>query len=368
MSTKTTTYGLIKPELTDAADITAYNDNWDKIDDELKNASEKTNEKLPLKGGTMQGAIKIKSGASHGIETTDGEKIIYHHVDNGVYIGGTTSAPGEGVTSINSANGLYVRNGTLVANRGLSVLGEINIDPGASGGIFVADGYYLIYAEDVGMGIHIGGTPDTPRPGETSIYSEDGLVVRNAGITSSGKLTVTTGGANITDGADVEGNLNTTGTLGVKGSATVGGGLTLTDAGTDTLKSTYWTTAKATSSPNAIFDGNGGLRMTSGSSRRFKREIIDLPEEEANKVLDLRPVEFEFKLDEPGKKRNGFIAEEVYETAPQFADYDINEDGTVQCNNVRYGEITAALVHIIKRQQQQINELMRKVNDLTKEG
>ena len=32
MSTTTTKFGLIKPELTDAADITAMNENWDKID------------------------------------------------------------------------------------------------------------------------------------------------------------------------------------------------------------------------------------------------------------------------------------------------------------------------------------------------
>lgn len=36
MSTTTSKYGLIKPELTDAADITAFNSNWDKIDAELK--------------------------------------------------------------------------------------------------------------------------------------------------------------------------------------------------------------------------------------------------------------------------------------------------------------------------------------------
>lgn len=33
MSTTTKNFGLIKPELTDAADITAMNENWDKIDD-----------------------------------------------------------------------------------------------------------------------------------------------------------------------------------------------------------------------------------------------------------------------------------------------------------------------------------------------
>ena len=36
MSTTTKNYGLVKPELTDTADITAMNENWDKIDEELK--------------------------------------------------------------------------------------------------------------------------------------------------------------------------------------------------------------------------------------------------------------------------------------------------------------------------------------------
>mgnify|MGYP003559145305 CR=1 FL=1 len=39
MSTTTTNYGFIKPELTDAADITAMNSNWDKIDEELGKVS-----------------------------------------------------------------------------------------------------------------------------------------------------------------------------------------------------------------------------------------------------------------------------------------------------------------------------------------
>jgi len=40
MSIPTSNYGLIKPELTDAADITAYNNNWDTIDNELNKLNE----------------------------------------------------------------------------------------------------------------------------------------------------------------------------------------------------------------------------------------------------------------------------------------------------------------------------------------
>lgn len=39
MSTTTTNFGLIKPELSDPADITALNANWDKIDEKLQESA-----------------------------------------------------------------------------------------------------------------------------------------------------------------------------------------------------------------------------------------------------------------------------------------------------------------------------------------
>lgn len=52
MSTTTTNLGLIKPELTDAADITAMNENWDKIDTELKDAEDHASNKSNPHGVT----------------------------------------------------------------------------------------------------------------------------------------------------------------------------------------------------------------------------------------------------------------------------------------------------------------------------
>jgi hypothetical protein len=40
MALKTSNFGLIKPELMDTADITAFNENWDKIDEQLLKAGE----------------------------------------------------------------------------------------------------------------------------------------------------------------------------------------------------------------------------------------------------------------------------------------------------------------------------------------
>ena len=42
MSTKTTNFEFVKPELTDSADITMMNGNWDKIDEKLKEMESKS--------------------------------------------------------------------------------------------------------------------------------------------------------------------------------------------------------------------------------------------------------------------------------------------------------------------------------------
>jgi hypothetical protein len=67
MSTTTPNYGLVKPQLTDTADITAMNPNWDKIDQELKKKYGTDNKPtasdvgaLPLDGSVpMSGALDI---------------------------------------------------------------------------------------------------------------------------------------------------------------------------------------------------------------------------------------------------------------------------------------------------------------------
>lgn len=176
------------------------------------------------------------------------------------------------------------------------------------------------------------------------------------GITASGALAPMSG-SGWSQGNDLGTSSYSFGTLYSKQA-------TLSGNGASTLVSPYWETAAATSAPNAIFDGNGGLRRTSGSSKRFKRNIVDLTVEEANKVLELRPVEFEFKLDPEGKKRNGFIAEEVMEITPQFVDYTELEDGEIQCDNVRYGEITAALLVVLKEQKKEIENLKSEIEKI----
>lgn len=61
MSTTTTNYELIKPALTDTADITATNVNWDVVDQKLKDAL----------SGNLEGIIPIEHGG-HGANNNTG--------------------------------------------------------------------------------------------------------------------------------------------------------------------------------------------------------------------------------------------------------------------------------------------------------
>lgn len=76
MSTTTTNYGFIKPQLSDPADITATNSNWDKLDENLKNIDDKASidtsqfyspynkpSASDVKSGTLAGQVKANASA-----------------------------------------------------------------------------------------------------------------------------------------------------------------------------------------------------------------------------------------------------------------------------------------------------------------
>lgn len=68
MSTTTTNFGLVKPELTDPADITQTNENWDKIDAELLK-----NDKIFIAEFPQNGYDEIVEAAN------SGKMVFYKH-------------------------------------------------------------------------------------------------------------------------------------------------------------------------------------------------------------------------------------------------------------------------------------------------
>lgn len=93
-------------------------------------------------------------------------------------------------------------------------------------------------------------------------------------------------------------------------------------------------------------------RVDNPSSRELKKNIFDISEEEANKILDLRPVSFDYK-DGTSDNRRGFIAEEVSEYLPNL----VSENEVTHLPNLNYVELVPYLVKVCQMQEKRIKAL-----------
>lgn len=105
----TKNYGLIKQELTDAADITQISQNWDKVDTELKKLDD---EKFDKAGGTITGATTVngKITAKGGLTVTGGTTTDTLNATGAITVGsvkttGNVSAGSMTVTGDVTVNG-----------------------------------------------------------------------------------------------------------------------------------------------------------------------------------------------------------------------------------------------------------------------
>jgi phage minor structural protein len=94
------------------------------------------------------------------------------------------------------------------------------------------------------------------------------------------------------------------------------------------------------------------VQCTQTSSRELKKNIFDISEGEAYKVLDLRPVSFDYK-DGTSDNRRGFIAEEVKEYFPNL----VSENPETHLPNLNYTEIIPYLVKVCQMQEKRIKAL-----------
>lgn len=97
--------------------------------------------------------------------------------------------------------------------------------------------------------------------------------------------------------------------------------------------------------------------ITQGSSRKIKENIEEIPVEEAEKILDLNPVKFDYI--DGMKDRRGFIAEDVAEVLPNLVTPE-EEDIPASLD---YNGIIPYLVKMVQKQQQEIDELKRRLGD-----
>lgn len=125
MSTYTKNFRLKKPELTDTADLTQYNESWDKVDSTLKEHADKLNNtlgKLSVNGKTPNSNGEITLTADDVNAAT--EEFVEDYVEDKLAL--VTGKPLEE----NSISGKVITPGTLPADR---LEGSLPISKGGTG-------------------------------------------------------------------------------------------------------------------------------------------------------------------------------------------------------------------------------------------
>lgn len=96
------------------------------------------------------------------------------------------------------------------------------------------------------------------------------------------------------------------------------------------------------------------------SSRRYKENIEDMTDEEALKVLQLRPVKYDYIRRENGTDCYGVIAEEVDE----IMHYPVIYDSEGEPDGVDYSRFVPYLIKTVQIQQQEIDALKKELAEI----
>ena len=92
------------------------------------------------------------------------------------------------------------------------------------------------------------------------------------------------------------------------------------------------------------------------STKKVKRNLEEISEEDACKILSIISYWFEYSY-EPGKKRSGFLAEEIEKIYPEICCYRTQEDGTQELFGLDYSKFTPYIVKMLQIQQKRLEEL-----------
>lgn len=95
------------------------------------------------------------------------------------------------------------------------------------------------------------------------------------------------------------------------------------------------------------------------SSRRYKENIEDLTLEDAMKILDLRPVTYDYTNKANGVNCQGLIAEEV----DQVMKYPVIYNAEGQPDGIDYSKFVPSLIKLVQIQQNEIDELKQLIKN-----
>lgn len=106
----------------------------------------------------------------------------------------------------------------------------------------------------------------------------------------------------------------------------------------------------------AVYATNGTIQT---SDRRLKTNIRKLPYG-LKEVMEMSPVEYNWKTNPNGEHKIGLIAQDVRQLIPEV----VVGDETKENIGMNYAELVPVLINAIKEQQKQIEELKKKVKRL----
>jgi septal ring factor EnvC (AmiA/AmiB activator) len=108
-----------------------------------------------------------------------------------------------------------------------------------------------------------------------------------------------------------------------------------------------------------LIDSAGKLGTTTGSSRRFKKEIKPM-NSASESILALKPVTFHYKSDNTNTPQFGLIAEEVAEVNPDLVVRDKNGE----IYTVRYDAVNAMLLNEFLKEHKKVEAQQATIAEL----
>jgi hypothetical protein len=118
------------------------------------------------------------------------------------------------------------------------------------------------------------------------------------------------------------------------------------------------------SAANAFLDsGNNNSLLRSTSSIRYKKNILELQQEEVEAFKLLRPITFQSKVetDDQTKRHYGFIAEEVNQVEPKLVHFTKDDEGNEIPDGVQYDRVVVLLTKVLQDALQEIQQLKSEV-------
>jgi hypothetical protein len=97
------------------------------------------------------------------------------------------------------------------------------------------------------------------------------------------------------------------------------------------------------------------------SDKNLKKNIEPITDDKSNSIINLEPVEFNYKDDRLQRKHLGFIAQDVEKIYPELV-----IGGQNDVKSINYSEFIPLLVLKIQNQQKEIDELREQINELSK--